>query len=211
MSVYHRAVSCLALGSLGLIFAVLGARAQSFGPYLKVDGGVNIVPDTSADIGGTGGKISFDSGYRVDAAIGYEFNRWVALEVGGGYSDNSVSQLTRGSLPARLDGSSSLSEIPLLLDVVVRYENETDFMPYVGAGAGGVLSSLKISGNSDDDAVFAWQAKAGVIYKIDEMAWIDAGYKLLVTDQQEYLIGLMPVKTKEVYNHFFGLSVVWKF
>ncbi len=186
-------------------------QAESFGPYLKVDGGVNLTADTDVTIAGAGGSLSLDAGYRFDAIVGYEFNRWVALELEGGYADNSVDKLTLGPLVNSLSGESSLRQIPLLANVVVRYENQTDFVPYLGAGAGGVFSSLKISDTKDDDTVFAWQGKVGVIYKIDEQAWLDVGYKLLGTEEQSYRLGAVPLKTKQMFNHFFGLSVIWKF
>ncbi len=186
-------------------------RAEVFGPYLKVDGGINVVTDTDVQALGQNGKLSLDMGYRVDGAVGYEFGRWLALELEGGYSESTVDKFTLGGAHFNLGDHSSLAEIPLLLNLVVRYENPTDFVPYIGAGAGGVLTTLQLSGQKDNDAVFAWQGKVGVIYKIDEQAWLDASYKLLSAQEQEYEIGAVPIKTKEIFNHFFGISVIWKF
>ncbi len=184
--------------------------SQSFGPYLKIDGGVNFVPDTDFEINGSSGTMSLDSGFRVDGTVGYEFGRWLAVEVEGGLAENSISKLTLGQLFTH-PPKSSLTEIPVLANVVVRYENPTDFVPYIGAGAGAVMSTLQIAGDKDEANVLAWQGKLGVIYKIDDQAWLDLSYKLLSTGEQEYLVGPAPVRLKEVFNHFFGLSVIWKF
>ncbi len=201
----------MAATALIWVTGAVPGRGEAFGPYLKVDGGVNIVGDADVNIAGGGGTMSFDAGYRFDGIVGYEFNRWVAAELEGGYAHNSVDKLTLGPLVNSLSSESSLSQIPLLLNVVLRYENQTDFVPYIGAGAGGVMTSLKVSDEKDDDIVFAWQGKAGVIYKIDEQAWIDAGYKLLGTEEQNYHLGAVPLQNKRMFNHFFGLSVIWKF
>jgi len=206
-----RRVSLLTLCSTALMWAGLQSTcAQMFGPYLKVDGGANIVADNDIDIGGTGGTLSLDTGYRVDGAVGYQFGRWVALELEGGYADNAVDKLTMGPMVAKPQ-DSRLTQIPVLASLVVRFENQTDWVPYIGAGAGGVMTSLKISGDEDKDAAFAWQGKIGVIYKIEEQAWLDAGYKLLVASEQDFHLGGSSLQTKELFNHFFGISVVWKF
>lgn len=211
MKIRSCAVSFLSAATLLCLASARSAPAGTFGPYLKVDGGMNMTSDTDLSIAGNSGSLSLDMGYRVDAAVGYEFNRWVALEVEGGYAHNSVDKLTLGPLVNSLSSESSLTQIPLLVNVVLRYENQTDFVPYIGAGAGGVLTSLKISDEKDNDIVFAWQGKAGVIYKIDEQAWIDVSYKLLGTEGQDYRLGTVPLQTKRMYNHFIGLSVIWKF
>lgn len=210
MNVIQRACT-VSLCSTALLWTGMSLSfAQTYGPYLKVDGGLNIVADDDIQIGDSSGKLSLDLGYRVDGTVGYEFGRWVALEIEGGYAHNTVDKLTLGPLVAHPE-DSSLTQIPMLLNVVVRYENETGFVPYIGAGAGGVITTLKISGDKDTDAVFAWQGKAGVIYKIDEQAWLDAGYKLFSTAEENFQLGAVPLKTKEFFNHFFGVSVIWKF
>jgi len=189
---------------------VASASAQNSGPYLRVDGGANLIQDVNVQIGGLPGNLSLDAGYRVDAAAGYEFNRWLAIEVEGGYFENSIRSVNLHNQGAHLE-DSSLSGIPFLGNVVLRYENSTDFVPYLGMGAGGVLASLKISGDKDSNSVFAYQAKIGVIYKIEERAWIDVGYKLLVAEDQNFNVGGTPVQTERTFNHFVGVSVIWKF
>ena len=200
----------LAVGLL-LMAGATSTQAQRSGPYLKVDGGVNLMPDNDVRVGPNNGTLSLDAGYRVDAVVGYDVGRWLAFEVEGGYAENSVDKLTSAGLPLSGHSNSSLRQIPVLANVVVRYENRSDWVPYIGAGAGGIFSSLKISGTSEDDTVFAWQAKAGVIYKIDENAWLDLNYKLLMAGEQAYQFGSEPLKTDQMLNHFFGLSVIWKF
>ncbi len=187
------------------------AQVQNYGLYLRVDGGANFVTGTKVDIGGSPGNLSVDTGYRIDGAFGYEFGRWLAAEFEGGYIDNEVSSIGFQNMTGHPQGDSALTQIPLLVNVVGRYENHTEFEPYIGAGIGAVLSRLNISGEKDSAAVFAWQAKAGVIWRIEHEAWLDIGYKLLMTQKQEYMFGGVPMQTKELFNHFLGVSVTWRF
>ena len=198
-------------GALILTLAALSARASDFGPYVKADGGANFITGTHLDVDGSSGNLSLDTGFRVDGAFGYQFQPWFAVEFEGGFIQNSVRSITLDHLTGSPQGDSNLQQIPLLLNVVLRYQNSTEFVPYLGLGAGGVLSTLKISGISDNDAVVAFQAKAGVIYKIMEEAWLDVGYRLLGTAEQNYQIGGAHLKTNDVLNHFVGLTVIWSF
>lgn len=200
----------LAVAALALHPALSG-RAADVGPYFRLDGGASFVEGTGLEIDGLPGHLSLDTGFRVDGIFGYRLNRWLGVEFEGGFQDNSVSSLSLEGQTAHPGSDSHLYQIPLLANVVFRYENSTAFIPYVGAGAGGVLSRLKIYGDDDQTAVFALQAKAGLIYKIMEDAWVDVGYKFLGTAEQGYNIGGSNLKTKEVYSHFLGASVVWNF
>ena len=95
-------------------------------------------------------------------------------------------------------------------NVVFRYENSTKCVPYIGGGAGGAVSIVADSTGSDTDTVFAYQAKAGVAFQLNENVAIDLGYKFFATGEQNYFIG-GPFTLKNTYNHFIGASLTWKF
>jgi opacity protein-like surface antigen len=104
--------------------------------------------------------------------------------------------------------------VPVLANVVLRYEKESKFVPYIGGGAGGAFTKLDgvgrgdVNGFSSDnsDVVFAYQFKTGVAYNISEKASIDLGYKLFGTGEQTY----GSTKVKDVMCHFIGLGFTWK-
>ncbi|RPI94670.1 MAG: porin family protein, partial [Chloroflexi bacterium] len=148
--------------------------------------------------------------FRVDGAIGYDLNRWVSLEVEVGYFYSSAESLTLASQTEHLD-DTEFEGIPMLANVVLHWPNRSDFIPYVRGGAGGVVSMLTVLGDSDDNVVFAYQIGVGVIYNLDERAWIDVGYKFLATADPEFQIGSVSLKASEVRHHFIGGSVTWRF
>jgi len=198
-----------------IFFCALGLSigsvlAQGPGFYLKLDGGINYIPNTDLTASGRNGDMSLESGYRVVAAGGYEVNRWLALELEGGFFENSINTVKLQGLTAHVH-QSSLSGVPIVANVVLRYENSSDFMPYVSVGAGGLRSTLRISGEKDHDLVLALQAQAGIIYKIDEQAWIEAGYRLLGTPREHYDLAGTSIQTDTVFSHFFGVGAIWKF
>jgi opacity protein-like surface antigen len=206
----------LITGGLLTLLTTTSARADGFdpyklGPYLKADGGISFISGPELTAGPYSGDLSLKSGYRVDGVVGYAVNDWLAAEFEGGMIEHGINSLTMRGQELHPSGDSAFSMVPLLVNVVFRYENESEFVPYLGLGAGGVLSKLNFSGEKDSDTVFAIQAKVGVTYKLTETAWLDANYKFLGTAEQSYTISGMELKTDQVYSHFFGLSVIWKF
>jgi opacity protein-like surface antigen len=196
--------------SLLFALATFVARGSDNGVYLRLDGGINFAQDPDLKINGQPGKLRLDTGYRADLAVGYDLNRWVGFELQGGYLYNSAESLTTGDRPLHVD-NTWMEGIPLLASVRFHWHNRTDFVPYIGGGAGGLVSMLSIRDISDTTIVFAYEITAGLIYKIDERAWIDIGYKYLWAGDPNFDIGLDSVKASNVRNHFIGASVIWRF
>ena len=197
--------AALALGTCSALALMLAQPAQAAdeGPYISFDVGANLLQDVTQTFptdGNVSSKRSFDTGLRFDMIGGYNLNSWAALEFETGFLENEMEH----------SSSAWWGAVPLLANVVFRYENSTKFVPYIGAGAGGAISMVGDSSGSDSDAVFAYQAKAGVAYKVEENMMVDVGYKFFSTDEQTYNLG-MPFKLSDIYNHFIGASFTWKF
>jgi opacity protein-like surface antigen len=195
--------------------ASAAANGRDTGPYITLDGGVNIMQDITVE-GINGVKIKprlsngkfgsgvpsikqpMDTGFRVGVIGGYNLNKWVAVEIESGFMYNGLTGSDNGWY----------GSIPLLGNVVLRYENDSKFVPYIGAGAGGAYTMLEGSGTDETYFVFAYQAKVGVAYNINDNMSVDVGYKFFGTGDLEYKSAL---KLKDIYAHYIGLSFTWKF
>ena len=182
----------------GVATPALRLSAADAGPYLTLDGGVNIMPDvTIAPAGAASFKRQMDTGFRVGAIGGYNLNEWVGLELESGFMYNGFRGIN----------DTWYGAVPILGNVVFRYENSSGFVPYIGVGAGGAYTMVQGGGNDQSDFVFAYQAKVGVAYKISDNMAVDLGYKFFGTAEQKY----DNFKLTDIYAHYVGLSITLKF
>src|SRR5688572_29660448 len=119
-----------------VLSGVSARAADGPGPYLKAEIGPSITEDVTLrdflGLGG-GGKIEFDPGMRLGIGGGYAFNDFIAIGGETGVAFNYIDNISGGF---RGEGDSSISQVPLLGNIVFKFPNPTGLVPYVGAGAG---------------------------------------------------------------------------
>ena len=130
----------------------------------------------------------FKNGYGVNVAAGFETKAGVAVE--GEYSHFSNKAATVASDatgPAPGQGSISLNFYFVNLRYTVPSNGPVHV--YVGGGVGGYRSTLHDISNTsaapfgffangtNEGVVFAYQARAGVEFKVSDRVKIDAGYR----------------------------------
>jgi len=177
--------------------------------YLATDLGLNVASDVDTSVPATGGgsfsgTTEFDPGFRLGAAIGSRFGPWLAIELESGFLYNPISR-----------SQSWIGNLPLLGNIVLRYENESGWIPYIGGGAGGSLLLVTIEEDGveedDSDLAIAWQGFAGIRYKVSERFAIGIGYKYLQTTETKFTIRNSEVDLEETQNHSFGVTFTWDF
>ena len=186
----------IALGALALV-APLGAQAQleSGRFYVKADLGGEWTHDTSlkeffGEPLAPGSKVKFEPGGRFGIAAGYHLTHWFAAEIESGVMANEIDTITGAT---RVD--AAFSNVPLLFNVRFQCPHADKLIPYVGGGVGGsfpVIDSdrIEIGGTSmhgsDSDAVFAYQAFAGLRYKLNSQMGLSLEYHYFHADGAEW-------------------------
>ena len=172
------------------------------GPYASFGAGLNMVNELSLN---SGGSRELDPGFRLSVAGGYRFTPIISAEIETGFLANDVKDA----------GDTALSQVPLLANVVFRWENSSPFVPFIGVGAGGVASFFTvddvISEDDDSDVVFAWQLQAGVHYRINANMSAGITYKYLGVDSPEFEIGGGTIELDVLHNHAIMASFNWSF
>jgi outer membrane immunogenic protein len=189
-------ISGLHGAAVALIFgSTVGALSQERGFYVKADAGGNITQD--ADLKEFFGpvapdsKVKFDAGPRFAVAGGYQFTSWFALEGEVGFMDNKLDSITDAS---RVHDAWFIN-VPFLVNGKFQWPNRTPFTPYIGAGVGFSevildvdeisLGGTSLHGNTSD-TVFAYQAFAGLRYRINERMGLSVEYHYLGADGAEW-------------------------
>ncbi|HWN93864.1 MAG TPA: outer membrane beta-barrel protein [Methylomirabilota bacterium] len=182
-------VSCV----LGLFALPEPGRSQGF--YLDASAGVSLAENVDLDqflVRTPGMRMKLDPGGRLSVAAGYNFSDYFGVQIETGSIINNIESITgRGNVDALL------MHTPLLVNAVLRYDKaDCKWVPYLGAGAGGDVSVIvfdevtapngAVVDGAGSAVVFAWQAFAGVRYKITERISVGAGYKFFWADSPSW-------------------------
>jgi opacity protein-like surface antigen len=134
--------------------------------YVDVGAGVNWLDQES------GHPQPADTGYRLSVAGGYQMSpRW-ALELETGFVSNGL-QATQDR------PESTLDQVPLLLNLVLTFPNQTALRPYLGAGVGVLFESSK-GDSSDAGGDAGLQFLVGARYVLDERKSIGLDYRFIM-------------------------------
>jgi opacity protein-like surface antigen len=128
-------------------------------------------------------KVRFDPGARLDFSFGYQFTESFAAEFESGVSYNAVSSSGETSINS---GNVNFVQVPLFANAVYRVPTRGRFKPFLGAGAGGMFTSVQSFDllsefEGDNDAVFAYQGFAGLRYQITKTMDLGLAYKYTAT------------------------------
>src|SRR4030095_15117168 len=136
--------------------------------YFTADLGASFIQDTkvkSSDPFIQSGKVQFDPGAQLDVKIGYNVTDWLAAELETGIRVNPT-----GSIENELGSNDFLYyQVPILVNLLYQVPTRSRFRPFVGAGIGGVATSLEstdwLYGTSDDASGLGWQGILGARYQ----------------------------------------------
>jgi len=163
----------------------------------------------NSDTVGNSLKTTFQTGYGISAAEGYDFKDF-SLEFELAYIYNSVDKVQiNGQNAAGSTGYMGL--FAGLLNGIYRFNNSSNFVPYLGIGVGGgqvqnqwsaedtyVNGKIKAHGNG---GVFAYQGIAGLGYKFNQQWMINLDYRYLGTSNATYKMS-SPTVTDSVNNAY---------
>ena len=220
MKIISRSFVLLGACSIALFVLPQAGRGQGF--YFNANAGVSFAEKVDLReflVSTPGTKLEFDPGPRLALAGGYNFNSFIGVQLETGFIANNVKGVSGGG-----DIDAALAHVPILADVVLRYDKpDCKWVPYAGIGAGGGISTIGLDDvrapngavvdGSDSDFVFAWQAFAGVRYKFWNNMSIGAGYKYYYAGNATWDVenSSGDIKTGKAQVHSFGVDFTMTF
>jgi opacity protein-like surface antigen len=219
-----KALGLSAAMAISLAAAANGHAAVIDNFYSELDAGAafqeNMATKEGTGFGGPSANVKFDTGWRVDAGVGYVFCPYFSAEFDSGVIWNSIN--TVGIQPLSPVGASAhLAQVPLLVNGVFTCPLG-DFHPYVGLGIGGVIgifesSSIPLSGPGanpgygDTDFTFGYQFEAGLKYSVSQRADLGLAYKFLGTTEHQWRDNNIDLKTDGTLSHGVMATFTWHF
>ncbi len=144
------------------------AMAQDAGWYVRGELGAS----TSGEVDDAS-QIDLDDGWVVGAAGGYAFSNGIRAEGELLYLGNDIDSLSDGETSA----------VGVFANIAYEFNQQGRIRPFVGAGLGFAQVNFEDGVVDDDDIGFAYQAKAGVAYDINDRLTAEVAYRYIgVTD-----------------------------
>ncbi|MGE0753794.1 MAG: outer membrane protein [Alphaproteobacteria bacterium] len=189
--------------------------------YVGIAGGVTYLDDS--DISGTStGEMGYDTGWTVNAALGYtlpygyDSRGNVRLELEASYRENSLDNTILSGVSAASPGRARIASY--MVNGFYDFRNQSSLTPYIGGGFG--LSQVGISHDSglgntgdDEDTVMAYQGMAGIAYapmSMPNTEWT-LGYRYFTADSPEYTTAGGKVKLDDLTSHSAEIGGRFKF
>lgn len=161
------------IAPLAVALALTGgsAMAQDAGWYVRGEAGASSSGQIDADT-----PVDLDSGWVVGGAGGYGFGNGVRVEGEMLYMGNDIDDASEGDT----------SMFAAFANVAYEFDNIGPVRPFVGGGVGFGQVSFDNGLVDDDDTGFAYQAKAGVAYDINERMTAELAYRYVVVTDVEF-------------------------
>lgn len=165
--------------------------------------------------------VNYDTGVALSGAVGFAFDKYFGLDFETGYIWARID-----NIPGYNAYDSSMGNVPLLVNATFSLPiPHTNIVPYLGVGAGGAVSvfdahrfsdqaQTETAFGSDSDAVFAYQAFAGVRFLLTPNISLGVGYKYFVTGNPSFSYPPEPnldIAFKGVRTHSVLFTAQWDF
>ncbi len=165
-----------------------GAAAESKGIYFDFHAGAVYVQeaDNEAKSGGGKAETSYDPGYSLGIALGYDFGDF-RLEGELSTREADLDEIDDAFL-GEFNAGGNVFASAGMVNAYYDFDTGTPWRPYLGGGIGGAVvgfedADTEAAGNfaDDDDLVFAFQAAAGLGYEFNDNFTFYGGYRFFGT------------------------------
>jgi opacity protein-like surface antigen len=167
---------------------------QGAGPYIRAGVGPSFWENGNLNTfgGPTASRIEFRPGLAANAAIGFAWNDFFATDFEVGF----VGAKIRNNIAGFESDNSYIYNAPFLANAIISLPiPHSNIVPYVGIGGGGaevVFDTENLDNGSDSvtgrdyDVVWAWQAFAGVRFRLNNQISLGVGYKYFATENSSF-------------------------
>lgn len=169
---------------------LLGLNTASAQVYIEGHGGLNIAFDSDIDDPvDVFESISYDPGFAVGGAVGYQLSPNWRIEGEITYRRNEVDEFETSG--GHFNAKGDVDSLAFMANGFYDFANSTAWTPYIGVGLGAAVVSfndIEVGGGTlidDEDTVFAFQFGGGVAFEFTPGASLTFDYRLFGTTDAE--------------------------
>ncbi len=154
------------------------------------------------------GRIKFDPGARLDASLSFEVIEHLSV----GFETGFIFNFTTLQGVGVWTSDAGLYQTPFLGTLTYQIPTGTRLRPFIGAGFGGVQTTLvdyDFVDKSDDDLGLAWQGTIGCRYELSSAIALGLAYQYLGTTDRKF--DQLEAKIDGTRTHSVTLSLAIRF
>jgi OmpA-OmpF porin, OOP family len=161
---------------IAAMFMATSAQAADGKMYFALGAGASLPTDVDDD---TGTNISFDPGWNVTGALGYDLGM-VRVEGEIGYRMFDIDTVTGVGVPPGVTGD--VSALTFMANAYYDFDMSSPLTPYLGFGLGVSDADVEVTAPGlgtlkSGDTEFSYQFMAGAAYDISSTMALTAGYR----------------------------------
>jgi len=196
---------------LALVFIATSAQAADKGMYFSGNFGISSLSDVVVELPGFPTiKTSFDLGFNIGGAIGYDYGN-IRAEGEITYHTNDIDEFS--VLGFTVPGEGEVSALSFMVNGYYDFHSaNSPVVPYLGVGIGVAngMVDASVAGISliDDDAwVFAYQFMAGIGFEINPTTALTVSYRYFQNSDLSFPNPGLPDIEVEYQIHEFNFGV----
>jgi OmpA-OmpF porin, OOP family len=200
-----------------LVFITTSAQAADKGMYVSGNAGLSMASDSDLSVLGFDiGEISFDPGFNVAGALGYDYGS-IRAEFEIAYRawdmDEFTIPLAIPPCPCTGPVDGDASALSFMVNGYYDFQiTNSSLAPYLGGGIGGANVNADLGlGADDSDFVFAYQFMTGIGFEINPSTTLTLGYRYFATTDPGFDIGVGTDLEATVSAHEFNVGARFMF
>lgn len=189
------------------------AAAEEFPSGWYIVFGAGASAPTDNDIDGSGIKASAEAGWGMafTGAVGHGLGKGLRAEAEAAYRSADIDAVSGTS------GSGSLDAVSLMANLILDIDVDSVIVPHVGIGIGAArvdydgVSPVGGSSVNGNDTTFAYQALAGIGYKVSDELMLSLDYRYMRTLNLGLATAAGAGIDAEYQNHTVTAGLIWSF
>ena len=160
--------------------------------------------DPTGTLQALGTELSFDTGFNINGAFGYEYDSGLRVEGELAYRANDFDEVIIGAFGLSAPIEGDIEVFSIMLNGFYDIPLGGSWIPYIGGGIGvGFVRSDLSTFGIETDPVFAYQVGAGIGYEITPSIIVALDYRFFATTDPEFNTGI----EAEYSSHNVGLNL----